>query len=171
LKQKTAKQEKQIAELSAKLKWYEEQFRLTQHRRFGASSEQTHPDQLTLFNEAEAEANPAAPEPTVETVTYKRKKSVGAREAKLDSLPVETIEYRLSEDEQVCSCCGGKLHEMSTEVRRELTIILPQVKVEEQIRYVYGCRYCEKEAVSTPIVTAPMPAPVIPGSLVSPSMM
>lgn len=171
LKQKTAKQEQQIAELSAKLKWYEEQFRLAQHRRFGASSEQTHPDQLTLFNEAEAEANPAGPEPTMETITYKRKKMVGGREAKLASLPVETIEYRLSEDEQVCPCCAGKLHEMSTEVRRELKLIPPQVNVVEHIRYVYGCRRCEQEAISTPIVTSPMPAPVVQGSLVSPSMM
>ncbi|KGP82728.1 MULTISPECIES: IS66 family transposase [unclassified Paenibacillus] len=171
LKQKTARQEQQIAELSAKLKWYEEQFRLAQHRRFGASSEQTHPDQLTLFNEEEAEANPAAPEPTMETITYKRKKTVGGREAKLASLPVETIEYRLSEDEQVCSCCAGKLHEMSTEVWRELKLIPPQVNVVEHIRYVYGCRRCEQEAISTPIVTSPMPTPVVPGSLVSPSMM
>lgn len=47
--------QQQIIELSAKLKWYEEQFRLAQKKRFGASSEQTHPDQLelSLFNEAE----------------------------------------------------------------------------------------------------------------------
>ncbi len=38
--------QQQIIELSAKLKWYEEQFRLA--KRFGASSEQTHPDQLEL---------------------------------------------------------------------------------------------------------------------------
>lgn len=47
----------QVAALKLKLAWYEEQFRLAQRKRFGASSEQTHPDQLTLFNEAEAEAD------------------------------------------------------------------------------------------------------------------
>jgi transposase len=171
LKQKTAKQEQQIAELSAKLRWYEEQIHLAKHRRFAASSEQTHPDQLTLFNEAEAEANPAVPEPTLETITYKRKKSVGAREAKLDSLPVETIEYRLSEDEQVCPCCAGKLHGMSTEVRRELKIIPAEVKVVEHVRHVYACRRCEQEAIRTPILTAPMPAPAAVGSLASPSIL
>lgn len=41
LQQQNAKQEQQIAELSAKLKWYEEQFRLAQQKRFGASSEKT----------------------------------------------------------------------------------------------------------------------------------
>lgn len=43
--------------LEAKLKWYEEQFRLSQKRQFGASSEQN-TDQLSLFNEVEDTANP-----------------------------------------------------------------------------------------------------------------
>jgi transposase len=165
-----AKQDAQIAELSAKLKWYEEQFRLAQQKRFGASSEKTHSDQLDLFNEAEAEADPAKEEPLLETVTYKRKKQRGGREAKLDGLRVETVEYRLPAEEQVCACCDGALHEMSTEIRRELKVIPAEVKVVEHVRYVYGCRHCEREAIATPIVTAPGPKPVQAGSLASPSM-
>ncbi|CCQ94348.1 hypothetical protein CULT_1810012 [[Clostridium] ultunense Esp] len=34
-------QNQQIAELTLKLKWYEEQFRLSQKKRFGSSSEKT----------------------------------------------------------------------------------------------------------------------------------
>jgi hypothetical protein len=30
----------------------------------------------------------------------------------------ETVDYHLSLEKQVCSCCGGSLHEMSTEVRQ-----------------------------------------------------
>ncbi len=41
--------EQQVAELAAKVKWYEEQFRLSQQKKFGASSERTHPEQLQLF--------------------------------------------------------------------------------------------------------------------------
>ncbi len=41
----------------------------------------------------------------------------------------------------------------------------------KHVRYVYACRRCEREEIKTPIVTAPMPAPVLPGSLVSPSAM
>lgn len=160
--------EQQVAELTVKLNWYEEQYRLAQHRRFGASSEQTHPEQQQLFNEAEAEVQPEPPEPTVETITYQCKQP-GHRQASLANLPVETIEYRLSPEEQICPCCGSPLHEMSTEVHQELQVIPAQVKVIKHIRYVYSCRHCEREEIRTPIVTAPMPAPVIPGSLASPS--
>jgi transposase len=167
-----ARQDSHIAELTAKLKWYEEQFRLAQQKRFGASSEKTHPDQLelNLFNEAETLAPATADEPSVETVTYSRKKP-DSREAKLDKFPVETIPYELPESEQVCSCCGGPLHEMSTETRNEITIIPPEVKVTRHVRQVYACRHCEREEIRTPIVTAPMPKPVYPGSLASPSSM
>jgi transposase len=172
LEQKTAKLEQQNAELMAKLTWYEEQFRLAQQKRFGASSEQTHPDQieLNLFNEAEVLTTLASEEPDVETVTYSRKKSAGSREAKLDHFPVETIIYELPESEQVCACCGGALHEMSTETRNEITVIPAEVKVLRHVRQVYACRRCEREEIRTPIVTAPMPKPVYPGSLASSRM-
>jgi len=68
----------------------------------------------------------------------------------LENLPTETIEYRLSDKEQVCSSCGESLHEMSTEMRKELKIIPPEVKVAEHKRYV--CRHCEREKLTTPIV-------------------
>lgn len=163
----------QIEELTAKVKWYEEQFRLYQQKRFGSSSEKTNSNQieLELFNEVEKTADPELPEPTIETITYRRKKKRGHRETILENLPTETIEYRLSEEDQVCSCCGGSLHEMSTEIRRELKVIPAEVKVVEHKRYVYSCRHCEREELTTPIVTAPMPAPVHPKSLASPSIM
>lgn len=157
--------------LEAKLKWYEEQFRLSQQRRFGSSSEKTDSDQLSLFNEPEDTADPTIEEPTVETITYKRKKFKGQRDQKLENLPKETIEYRLTDEEQVCSCCNGIIHEMSKEVRKELEIIPPQVKVIEHVRYIYSCRHCESNEINTPIVTAKMPRPVFPGSLASPSAM
>jgi transposase len=165
--------QQQIAELSVKLKWYEEQFRLAQQKRFGASSEKTNPDQmeLNLFNEAEVLATPAGQEPPMEKVTYERRKTTGKREADLEHLPVETVTYQLTEDEQVCACCGGALHEMTTETRSEIAIVPPQVKVVRHVRQVYACRRCEREEIHTPIVTAPMPKPVYPGSLASPSIL
>jgi transposase len=170
---KIAKQDAQIAELTAKLQWYEEQFRLAQHKRFGTSSEKTHPDQLemNLFNEAEVLATPPSEEPPTETITYSRKKWTDSREAKLEKLPVDTLHYELPEEEQVCACCGGDLHPMSTETRNEITVIPAEVRVQRHIRQVYACRRCEREEIQTPIVTAPMPKSVYPGSLASPSIL
>ncbi len=59
---------------------------------------------------------------------------------------------------------------MSVEVRKELTIVPAEVKVTEHKRYVYACRKCELDEVSTPIVTAKMPAPAFPKSIASPSI-
>lgn len=165
---KCARQEQQIEELSAKLKWYEEQHRLAQQKRFGTSSEKTD-EQLSIFNEAETITDAKAIEPTVEEITYKRKKAKGSREETFKDLPVETIEYRLEELD--CPACDNQLHEMSKEIRKELKIIPAQVKVVEHVRYTYACRSCEKNETTTPIITAPMPAPVIPKSLVSPSLL
>lgn len=158
LNQRIAKQEQQIAELTAMLKWYEEQNRLAKQKRFGASSEKTSPDQLelNLFNEAEVLASPEGQEPPMEQVTYERRKTNGKREADFERLPVETVTYELTEADQVCSCCGGALHEMSTETRSEIAIVPPQVKVIRHVRQVYSCRSCERNEIQTPIVTAPI---------------
>lgn len=111
-------------------KWYEEQLKLNKKRMFGASSEKTDeaPTQLNFFNEAEAERVPINPEPTVETITYKRKKKKGQREKVLENLPVETIEYTLEDTN--CSKCGKTLHVMSKEIRKELKIIPAQVNIQ-----------------------------------------
>lgn len=171
LNNKCMKLEKQNAELAAKVKWFEEQFRLTQHKRFGASSEKTPPDQLDLFDEAEKEAQPALTEPTLESISYKRRKQVGHRENMPKDLPTEVIEYRLSEAEQVCPCCNGPLHEMSTEVRVELKVIPAQVTVVNHVQYIYGCRLCERTEIHSTILCASMSAPILPKSLVSSSIM
>jgi len=161
------------AELTTKLKWFEEHFRLGQYKQFGASSEKTKQESLhpSLFNELEVVAEPTAAEPTLEKITYHRRKEKGRREVQLENLPVETIEYRLPVEEQVCTCCGNALHEMSTEVRQELKIVPAQVKVVKHVRSVYACRHCQQNELQTPVITTPMPAPVLPGSLVSPSAM
>ncbi len=173
LEAKNAELQKQNEALQAKLNWLEEQFRLSQQKKFGSSSEKTSPDQLalSLFNEAEATADEKIEEPDVERVVLRTKNREGQRKEKLENLPTETIHYRLAADEQVCLCCGGAVHEMSTEVRRELKIIPAQVKVVEHVRHVYSCRQCERAGTETPVVTAAMPAPMYPGSLASPSAM
>jgi transposase len=161
--------ETEKAVLDAKLKYYEEQYLLSQKKRFGTSSEASDDLQLSLFNEAEDTAAPQQPEPTLETITYKRRKRVGQREEMLADLPVETIEYTIPEDERVCPDCAGTLTEMSTQIRKELKIVPAQVVVVEHVQHVYSCRSCEKDGITTTIRTATMPVPAFPKSLASAS--
>lgn len=163
-----------VDQLQAKLSWYEEQYRLSRAQRFGPSSEQTLPfDQMSFFNEAEAESsNMIMIEPElsqIENAGSKKKK--GHKNAVTAPLPVEVIEYRLSTEEMSCPQCGESLHEMKKEVHKELKVIPAQVLVTEHVRYVYSCRNCEKTATTTPILSAPMPNPAIKNSLASPSML
>ena len=105
----------------------------------------------------------------MEEITYRRPKQKGKRDEQLKDLPVERKEYRLPDEEQICPSCGGELHEMSTQTRREIEIIPAKVVVVEHVSYVYSCRRCEREEVSTPVITAPAPKPPLPGSIASPS--
>lgn len=163
--------EARISELEALVKYYEEQLRLARNRQFGSSSEKGEvPEQLGLFDEAENTADPGQPEPELEEITYKRRKQKGKREDDLSGLPVEVVEYDLPESERVCPDCGGALHTMGHDVRKELKIIPAQVKVVEHKRIVYSCRHCENHSDHASIVKAPMPEPVIKGSLASPSV-
>jgi transposase len=161
----------QIAKQDALIKWYEEQFKLAQRRRFGSSSEQS-PDQLrfdNLFNEAEEQADPSLPEPTFEEITYKRKKRVGKKKDDLSGLPVERIDYELPESERICPECGKIMDDIGVTIRDELEIVPAQVIHKEHATHAYGCADCGKNGGSKPIVRADSPMSLIAGSLASPS--
>ena len=155
-------------QLEEKVRWFEEQFHLARHKQFGTSSERSVKEQQYLFNEAEAiaEAGPVE-EAIVQTVTYERKKP--GRKPIPKDLPIERIEHRLPEEEQICTACGGHLHEMSEELRHELKLVPAQAKIVQHARIVYGCRNCEKNSIEVPIKTAEAPKPVIEKGLASPS--
>jgi transposase len=162
------KQASQIEQLQEKVRWFEEQFHLTRHRQFGASSERSVKEQPNLFNEAEAIAEAGPVEEAIhQTITYERKKP--GRKPIPKDLPMERIEYRLPEEEQICTACGGHLHEMSEELRHEVKLVPAQVKIVQHARFVYGCRNCEKNSIEVPIKTAKAPRPVIEKGLASPS--
>ena len=163
-------QAKEIEQLHSQLHLLREQVLLARHQRFAPSSERSSTAQtkLPLFDEPEQDADPEQPEPDVETITYKRKKRPGRR-PELEGLPAERVDYRLPSEEQVCPSCQGPLHEMSTEVRRELKIVPIRMMIVEHVQHLYACRTCEKNEETTPIVKAPMPRPLQSGSLASPS--
>lgn len=157
-----------IQELETLNNWYVQQLKLSRQKLFGQSSESSKHDdleQLNLFNEVEAERQPLLAEPDAETIKYQRKKS--KRGENIKHLPVEVIEYKLTDEESACPSCGDDLHVMSKEIRKELTIIPAKVKVIEHVSYVYSCRNCERTNIETPVITAKAPKALLSKSLVS----
>jgi transposase len=158
-----------ITELERLVKYYEEQFKLAKHKQFGSSSEKSEYDQINLFDEAEAVADKNISEPElVEIEKHYRKRRRSASDRLPEDLPVEVIEHELPSEGQVCVECGGALHVMGHEVRRELKIIPAQATIIEHKQHIYSCRGCEKNNDHTPIVKASLPEPVIKGSFASP---
>ena len=159
-----------IAELTSKVEWLMEQFRLAQHHRFGASSEKSDYDQMNLFNEPEISSDILVSEPElVEVEKHFRKRKTMVNDKLPEDLPVETVVHDLPAEEQVCPECDGKLHVMGHEtLRRELKLIPAKAVIAEHIRKVYACRHCEKDECGVPIVKAAASNPVIKGGFASP---
>ena len=159
-----------IPYLEMRILLLEEKLRLAAKRQFTPSSEKLSSEQLALlFNELEATADPEAPEPEVETVTYTRRRG-GQRTLDIGSLRTEEIHYTLPDEEKVCPQCEGPLHEMGEQVRKELKFIPAEHVLVKHICTKYACRHCQIEADKTPILLAPMPQPAFPASLASPSL-
>jgi len=168
---KNSVQSEMITKLEALVKFYEEQFALSQRRQFGASSEQT-PDQLrfeNIFNEPEDQMDPSLQEPTYEEINYKRKKRTGKRADDLSGLPKVRVEYELPESERICPECGDVMDDIGVTIRNELEVIPAKVQVIEHVTHAYGCGSCNKGGDPSPIIRADAPTPLISGSLASPS--
>ena len=84
-------------ELNLELAYYKELVKSKQIRAFCAQSEKTDPNQLSLFNEAEAQADETLAEPKAERVCpTRKKKSKGKKDKLTRSLPKQTIVYDLT---------------------------------------------------------------------------
>ncbi len=162
--------DRRIAELEQQVQWFIEQVRLSKHKQFGVSSEQTNHDQINIFNEAEATSDLTASEsPLTEVKAYRRKRRTRLTTDKLpEDLPVEIIEHKLPKNDCICAECGGEMHTMGRETREELKIIPAKAVIVRHVRNVYSCRNCEGSSDHTPIVKPDMPEPVIKGGFASP---
>ncbi len=170
-KTEIAELKSRISELETLVKFYEEQFRISKHRQFGASSEKSEYDymQLSIFNEAELLADANVPEPElVEVEKHYRKRTRLMTDKLPENLPIEVVIHDLPESERVCPECGGELHVMGQDTRRELVIIPAQVKIREHVRKIYACRDCERDECGVPIIKSPINEPVMKGSFASP---
>ncbi len=171
LENQLVQKEQKIEELEAKVKFYEEQFKLSQSKKFGSSSDTISNGQISLFNEVEKESLKECEEPDIEEITYKRKKSTTKSRKSYNDLETEEIYYELSDEEKTCPKCQNELHEMKVIIRKELKVIPATVKVVHHKRQVYACRHCDTNGTEGSIINAKMPKPVLPGSMLSPSLL
>ncbi len=157
------------AHLTEQVEWLMEQLNISKRRQFGQSSEKSEYDQATLFNEAETFADPESPEPEITRVAGHTRKKRRATEALPEDLPVEVVECVLPPEEQACPACGEPLHVMGkTVTRRELKLVPASAVILEYVQYTYACRNCDRTGIQVPVIKAPVPKPVISGSIASP---
>ena len=145
-----------------------EQFRLAQQKQFGASNE-GHPGQGELFNEAEAEVEPLEVELEQETIEYSRNKP--KRKPLPKDLPREVVVIDIADEDKVCACCNDELHKIGEDKSEKLEFIPAKVTVIETVRPKYACRACEKDGISNTIKQAPVPASIIPKGYATPSLL
>jgi transposase len=152
----------------------EEQLRLERLHRFAPRSEKL---KERIFNEAEQVAAEGEESDDAEAAVVAdtglpdagqpEPKKRGRRPLPV-GLPRERVEYDLPEDQKICPCCRNQMHRMGETVSEQLHIEV-QATVLQHARFKYACRHCERTALHTPIVTAPMPAQPLPGSIAAPS--
>ena len=147
---------------------------LLRKEKFGSSSERTPKDeidgQLSLFNEAELEADTSIPEPIVKDVKgYKRQNVKTKREELIKDLPVREVPCTLPDDEQYCNQCGTPLKILGTQVvREELEYIPAKLRIVRYTQTVYECPKC-KHTEHPFIMKSPTPTSLMNHSLASPS--
>jgi transposase len=157
-----------LTQLQARNDFLEEQFRLAQQKAYGRSSE-AHPGQGELFNEAEQLVEEVVAEPEQQEISYTRNKP--KRKPLPETLPREQVVIDLADDEKVCDCCQGELHQIGEDKSEKLEFIPAQVKVLEFIRPKYACRACDKKGTEVKVKQAPMPKAIIPKGIATASLL
>lgn len=162
---------RQLADTNRQIELLTEQIRIMNQRKFGRQSESNLIEgQLTLFdsfNEVELTAGDTASEPEISEVTiasYRRRKTVGKRDADLDGLPARVIDHRLP-DEELARLFPHGYKELPDEIYRRLHIIPETFIVDEHHVHVYA----SKDNDGT-IVKAPRETDLFRNSIATPSL-
>jgi len=152
-------------QLTARVLSLQEQLNLALARRYAASSEKLSPDQIRLFDEAEIEAQAAAPteDETVTVPEHTRRKC--GRKKLPEALPRVEVIHDLPDNERVCPHDGNPLTEIGEVTSEQLDIIPAKIQVIRHVRKQYTCRCGQC------IKTAALPPQPIPRSLASPGLL
>ena len=159
--------ERENARISAKVLSLQEQLNLALAQRYAASSEKLSPDQVSLFDEAECDANLEVDEEgdtdAVSVPAHTRKK--GGRKPLPDTLLRVEVIHEIPEDQRHCPHDGQALAEINQVVSEQLDIVPAKIRVIRHIRKQYAC------SCGQCIQTAPLPGQPIPKSMASPGLL
>jgi transposase len=163
--------EHRVRELEILVKFYEEQFRLSKKRQFGASSEKSEYDQLSLDtlggSEVVGNGIEDSQEPELALIKEHYRKKRTRKDSLPENIPVEEILCELPQEEQICPDCGSHLQVMGHESRSELVVIPAKVMIRKYVTCTYSCRECAKSSHRVPILKSHAPKPVIKGGFAS----
>ena len=130
-----------------------DEINLLRKKLFGTSSEKhpvDFPGQLTLFNEAEQEQDPAAAQAeelaaTLPAEVSKKRKNRATDAQRFKGIPVIKKYLDLPEEDKLCSACNTPLSKIGEEfVRRELVFVPAKLKIIEIYSLNYSCPECSK---------------------------
>lgn len=159
--------EQQNARQSVKILSLQEQLNLALARRYAASSEKVSPDQIRLFDEAEAESREAPDEAgtgdSIDVPAHTRKKR--GRKPLPDTLPRVEVVHELPEAERQCPHDGRTLQVIGEVASEQLDIVPAKIQVIRHVRKQYACDCGQC------IRTAALPPQPIPKSLASPGLL
>ena len=167
-----------VEDLEGKMARLVEMVKLANMRFFGSKSEKVVPEQLSLFNDAEADADPSVPEPELACggdPPAKPRRRGGKR--RIDTSRLERVVVEHVMEDASCPHCGEAMSEMKVEVTEVIRLVPAHLVVEEHRRHVYKCKPCCDDNAAggeskSQIVRAPMPVLTpIPGSFATASML
>lgn len=144
--------EKRISELEQENKRLHDTVEYLTRKLFSRSTEKTSSlalGQVSLFDEAEIQADPQAPEPDLkDALSYQRKKFKGQRKELLKDLPRTKRLCTLVAEDRFCEACNTALVPVGEEfIRTEIEFIPAQVRVIDYYRETFECRTCRKDSI------------------------
>ncbi len=106
-----------------------------------------------------------------ETITYKRKKAKGVRQAFFSQFTPEMVHHELQGEDCTCPDCHGQLKEIGSTVQRQELVFIPaQLKRIDHVQHAYKFQACSQNNLSDKIIKTPVPKAPLAHSLGSASI-
>lgn len=154
-----------LSSLEGEIARLKEMIKAQQEALFGKKSESSKSINPPQEGQSGDDATENKPHTGTTSVAAHTRKTRGSRTLDSTSLPKYTQIHDLSQEQQICTCCGKPLHYIGQEKSEQLEIIPSRYCIIEHIRMKYGCRPCDS------IVMAPKPPAPLPKAIAGPSLL